>query len=112
MIYLKEGVPVTDLHWAAPTSRTDGSAYGTSDHKGYELGVEDINGNISPWVGVPAAYEITSWPLSQLNMDEEGIHAVALRTVDSGDRVSEWSASVTFVAEVAPPKSPTGMAIS
>jgi hypothetical protein len=112
MIFKKNGVEATKIQWVAPTEREDGSAYGATEHAGYELGTTDDLGVIHPWVSVPAAYDITEWPLDQLNISAEGEHTVALRTVDTGGRVSEWSAPVVFTVETAKPNAPTGFAVS
>jgi hypothetical protein len=108
MIYYKNGVAVNSIQWAPPTTRTDGSAYGADDHAGYELGVGN-DGIYEPWVSVPASYDITEWPVDQLNMNDEGDYQIVLRTVDTGGRVSEWSAPVNFTVTLADPNPPTGL---
>ena len=111
MIYFKDGVQKTQIEWVAPTKRTDGSAYGDADHAGYELGVGS-NGAYEPWVAVPAAYNITSWPVGQLNLNDEGDYEVVLRTVDKGRRVSAWSAPANFTVTLADPQAPAGLVVS
>jgi len=112
MIFEKSGVLATDINWTAPTARTDGDAYGAADHAGYELGISDGAGGYSPWVSVPAAYDVTSWPLNQLNLSTEGDHEVVLRTIDNGGRQSAWSTGVVFTVSLASPNAPTGVDVS
>jgi len=112
VIFIKNGVITTEISWEAPTERTDGAAYTAVDHAGYELGVANAQGVFQPWVSVPAAYHITSWPLNHLNITTEGQHAVALRTVDTGGRVSVWSNPLLLTAmAVAAPNSPTDLSV-
>jgi hypothetical protein len=111
MIFTKDGVERTSISWVAPTQRVDGTAYGASDHAGYELGVADVTGNIQPWVSVPAGYDVTEWPLNELNINDEGAHTIALRTVDAGGRVSSWSTALVFTARVAAPNAPAAFAL-
>lgn len=116
MIYTKQdGAVVTTLAWTPPTARVDGSVYRAADHAGYELGVSDAANpadGFAPWVSVPAAYGVSVWPLSDLNMVEDGVYEVALRTVDTGGRTSAWSTATTFTAATAAPEAPTGLAVS
>lgn len=111
----KNGNEATTLNWIAPTERTDGTRYGATDHQGYELGVSDPaveNDGFVSFVSVPAKYEISKWPLDQLNMLSEGLYEVALRTVDSRGRVSPWSSPLSFSAGLAVPSAPTGLSVS
>lgn len=112
MIYRNAmGDVATQISWTAPSEQADGTAYGDAEHAGYELGVIRDEG-ITPHVSVPAAYAVTDWPLDQLELDTEGQHEVALRTVDTDGRTSAWSASVLFTSELAGPNAPTGLLVS
>lgn len=110
MIFYKDGVQASSLSWDAPTTRTDGTAYGAESHAGYELGV-NRNGEFTPWVSVPAAYDVTSWPLDELNISTPGTYEVALRTVDTGGLTSAWSNPLVFTAQLALPNPPTNLTI-
>lgn len=115
MIFTRNGEVATHLNWSAPTTRTDGSAYGDADHAGYELGISDPGNpadGFSPWVSVPAAYAVTTWPLDELNMYEPGDYEIALRTVDKQGGTSEWSSPLTFAARLAAPNPPAGLSVS
>lgn len=95
-MFYKDGVVATTINWIAPSEYVDGSAYGSSDHAGYELGVVRVDGQ--PPVGhisVPAAYEITSWPLGELNLGY-GETRIALRTVARNGLTSMWSDSIVI----------------
>jgi len=114
MIFTKDGNTAVSFKWVAPTKRTDGTAYGTADHAGYELGVSDpanSTDGFSPFVNVPAAYDITEWPLANLGIAEEGTYEVALRTVDKGGRTSKWSSPLVFDVGLANPNEPTGFGV-
>ena len=111
MLFYKDTLPVTELHWDAPSARVDGTVYGATDHAGYELGVEE-SGAFIPFVSVPAVYSVTSWPLADLNFTEERAYSVALRTIDTAGRVSAWSAPVVFTVALASPNSPTNLRVS
>lgn len=111
MLYTRNGIAATSVSWDAPTSRTDGTLYDASQHAGYELGMSDpaaAVGEFQPWVSVPAAYDVTDWPLNELNITAPGTYELALRTVDRGGLVSPWSNAIVITAEYAPPNAPTG----
>jgi len=82
MIYKRNNIEVTEISWIAPTEREDATPYTAAEHAGYELGVSVNGGGYTPWVDVPAAYDVTSWPLNELNLDDEGIYEIAMRTLD------------------------------
>lgn len=113
MIFTKaDGTSVTELAWVPPTTRADGSSYGTADHAGYELGTSDplnATDGFTAWVSVPATYDITTWPLDQLNMNTEGDYEVGLRVIDTKGRQSVWSNPALFTAALANPDAPTGL---
>jgi hypothetical protein len=103
-MFYKNDVRATQISWTPPTEYTDGSAYGSSDHAGYELGVLR-DGQIQPHISVPATYDVTSWPLNELNLVEYGDHEIALRTVTQNSIVSAWS--TTIVVENRDEREPT-----
>lgn len=114
MIYERNGEVVTRLRWDAPTTRTDGALYDAAQHAGYELGVSDPanpDDGFRSWVSVPAAYDVTEWPLDQLNITEPGQYEVALRTVDAGGLTSDWSTPLVYAARLAAPNAPTGLSV-
>lgn len=107
MIYIDAlGKPVENIKWKAPTTREDGTAYVATDHLGYELGVGGVSNTIAPFISVPAAYNIVSWPIAQLNL-KVGDHKVYLRTVPKVGVPSQWSSPLFLSAKLAPPSAPT-----
>ena len=84
-MFYKNGTLATQISWTAPTQYVDGSAYGDADHAGYELGVDG-----AAFVAVPAVYNVTSWPLAELNLGY-GTFSLTLRTVTKTGLVSDWS---------------------
>lgn len=110
MIFEAGGAAATVLSWSPPTTRTDGSAYGAPQHAGYELGVNS-SGTYESRVSVPAAFDVTTWSLNDLNITDAGDYDVALRAVDTSGNVSAWSNSTTFTARFAPPSAPTNFTI-
>jgi hypothetical protein len=100
------GAIVTKLSWAAPTEHMDGTAYTDEEHLGYELGrvAPDKDFQMEAFVSIPAALDVTEWPLAELGIEQPGKLTVALRTVMKDGTVSNWSNSADF--EVVPYKIP------
>lgn len=93
-MFYKDGIAKTEILWSPPTENTDGSPYGETQHGGYELGVvRDGSPDPVPHISVPAAYSVTSWPMSELGLDY-GVHQIALRTVNARGVVSAWSGQI------------------
>lgn len=114
MRFYNGNTPATRIRWTAPTTREDGSAYAASTHRGYVLGVSDPgnpNDGIRAHVSVPAAYDVSEWPLDQLNITEPGDYEAALATVDSDGQQGAWSSPFAFEARLAPPSPPTGLTV-
>lgn len=112
MIFSVNGQSRTRFGWNPPTTREDGTGYGAADHHGYEIGLSDPNNpddGFRPHVGIPAGYDVTAWPLAELNIEQPGTYELALRTIDRDMRPSRWSAPFTFAADLAPPSPPTDM---
>jgi len=115
MQFFKDGNPVTNIDWTPPSTRSDGTPYVDTDHKGYELGLSNPNDptdGFVPHISFPTSLGATSWPYDQLNITAEGDYEAALRTVDNGDRVSVWSNPILFTVSLAPPNPPTGLSAS
>jgi len=110
----QDSQPATHLQWDAPTARTDGTPYGAADHAGYVLGIADatVTGGFREHVSVPAAYDVTEWPLDQLNITDPGIYMISLATVDVNGLRSAWADPFSFTASYAPPSPPTGLSAS
>lgn len=109
------GNVATALSWNAVTTRVDGTPFGKNDFGGYELGTsnpEVPDDPVTPWVSIPAAWDSTTFPLSELPLTDEGTWEVSLRVTDKSGQSSGWSAPVVFIVSLAQPSAPTGLSVS
>ena len=114
MIYTNEAGEVSNgiLDWDAVTTRTDGTAFTEAEYKNYELGTSDPDNpsdDFVPFVGIPAAYNVSEWPLDDLGFTTPGRKEIALRVVGNEGPPSGWSEPLVFIAALAPPSAPTGL---
>jgi len=94
----------TTINWTGPTTYTDGTPYGQTDHGGYEL---EVNGSLA--VAVPVAWQQDNtyeMPIAGLPGIRQGENSVRMRTVAANGQVSEYTPSVTFPF-LSTPKAPT-----
>ena len=96
----------TRILWADPTQFTDGSAFGASDFKAYELGIGDGSGNVSALLALPVAFGVGESPIPTAVSDVTGaVQWIHMRTLDNYGRMSDWSngVDVRFTSAPFPP---------
>lgn len=82
------------LRWADPAARVDGSPFGASDLRAYELG-SSPDGNplaVAALLALPTAYGVGQSPIPSVVQDNRGvIQWLHLRTVDNQGLTSVWT---------------------
>lgn len=108
------GQPVTELKWTRPAELVNGDPYVETMHGGYELGVEDANGDIQPSVAIPAAFDVQSWPLSNLPpLQSFGTHTISMRTARKNGLTSAWAPAITVqTIDMRVPNPPLDLAVA
>ena len=85
----------TSISWTDPTQFEDGSPFGASDFKAYELGVDEGSGPV-PLLALPTALGVGTSPIPDEARSVKGRDLlIHLRTLDNYGQISEWSNGVT-----------------
>lgn len=94
------------LRWTDPTARTDGSAFGASQFRAYELGSSlagDPAGLVTPLLALPTAFGVGQSPIPTAVSDRRNqIQWLHLRTIDSNGLMSAWTNGVEVLFSAAP----------
>lgn len=83
--------------WTDPTARVDGSAFGASDFRAYELGVspDGVLANVVALLVLPTAFGVGQSPIPSAVADSRNrLQWLHLRTVDTNNLTSEWTPGV------------------
>jgi hypothetical protein len=92
------------IRWTDPSTRQDGSPFGASDFRAYELGAAS-NPTADPvaLLALPTAYGTGSSPIpSQVSDTRNVSQFLALRTLDNLGLTSAWSNRVEVAFAVPP----------
>lgn len=99
----------SQLRWTDPTTRTDGSGFGASDFRAYELGISpagDPTGTVTALLALPTAFGVGQSPIPNLVADNRNTPQwLHLRTIDNNNLMSAWSNGVE-VLFASPPLAP------
>ncbi|MDQ2640753.1 MAG: hypothetical protein M3Y79_09275 [Pseudomonadota bacterium] len=94
--------------WTAPTTFTDGSAFGRTDLAGFELQLDD-----RPAVSVPFTWNDAGkyeFDLGELELQPGRQYSARMLTVATGGRKSDWTAPVLFTY-ARTPRAPLAFAV-
>ena len=100
----------TVLRWTDPTARTDGSAFGASDFRAYELGVssDGTPTNAVSLLALPTAFGVGQSPIPSAVSDNRNTPQwLHLRTVDTNNLTSVWTTGLEVLFS-SPPLAPAG----
>lgn len=100
----------TVLRWTDPTARTDGSAFGASQFRAYELGAspDGSPAAASALLSLPTAFGVGQSPIPTAVSDNRNqIQWLHLRTIDTNNLMSDWTNGVE-VLFASPPLAPAG----
>lgn len=100
----------TTLRWTDPTARVDGTPFGASDFRAYELGVSsDGNAlNPTPLLVLPTAFGVGQSPIPTAVSDNRHVvQWLHLRTLDNLNQVSVWTNGLEVLFS-SPPLAPAG----
>lgn len=101
------------LRWTDPTARADGSAFGASDFRAYELGVspDGTPGNSVALLTLPTAFGVGQSPIPTAVADSRNTPQwLHLRTIDNNSLMSVWSNGVEVLFS-SPPLAPAGFSV-
>lgn len=101
----------TTMRWTDPTARADGSAFGASDFRAYELGSSADGNPASPaaLLTLPTAFGVGQSPIPTAVSDARHIiQWLHLRTIDNLGQISVWSPGVEVLFS-SPPLAPAGL---
>jgi len=87
------------IEWTDPTTYEDGTPFGASEFKAYELGAaQEAEGDVTPLLVLPTAYGVGASPIPDAVVDvKDRVQWIALRTIAKTDEVSEWSGRLPVI---------------
>lgn len=102
----------TELRWTDPTHFEDGTPFGASDFKAYELGTTASQGaEPQPVLTLPTALGVGYSPIPDIVKATKGTSYLALRTLDNYGQMSDWSNAVE-VRFTGRPLAPSAFSVS
>lgn len=89
----------TKLLWTDPTTFEDGSPFGASDFKAYELGASPTAGTqpTAALLALPTKLGVGQSPIPDAVKNTKGKQYLSLRTLDNYGQTSDWSNQVEVV---------------
>jgi hypothetical protein len=97
------------LHWTDPTTFEDGSPFGASDFRAYELGTAaQETGTPVPVLVLPTNLGVGQSPIPDAVRSTRGLSYLFLRTLDNYGQNSAWSNAVE-VRFTGRPLAPSGL---
>jgi hypothetical protein len=100
-----------NILWKDPTTYTDGSAFGASDFKAYELGASTSASTppTSALLSLPVTLGVGKSPIPDAVKDIRGVQFLHLRTLDNYGQFSEWSSPGVEVQFTGRPLAPSSV---